>query len=309
MLPRTERRGGRRAAAVSPRPRRAARGLRARRAPLPLPPRPLAAARRLPRRRGVLRHQWLPDHEPAARRGADPPARRPAALLGAADPAALARADRDDAHGRARGRVSSTTRTSGGSGATSPSASTRENWWHIVHGVSYVDIVADAGRRQPFQHLWSLAVEEQFYVVWPLLFTFGLWVVGMRRVRAITICLAIVSWMAMVWFALHGNQNHAYLGTETRAFGPLTGAILAFLYPPRRRRPARAVPRAGAVLDGIGLLALVRVGSALPHRASGEHVAVRRRVPVDRSVHRDAHRRDRQPGCELRSRDRHSRPA
>ncbi|MDQ1424160.1 MAG: hypothetical protein QOD72_1658, partial [Acidimicrobiaceae bacterium] len=37
-----------------------------------------------------------------------------------------------------------------------------ENWWHIVHGVSYVDIAADAGRRQPFQHLWSLAVEEQF---------------------------------------------------------------------------------------------------------------------------------------------------
>ena len=51
-----------------------------------------------------------------------------------------------------------------------------ENWWHIVHGVSYVDIVADAGRRQPFQHLWSLAVEEQFYVVWPLVFTFGLWI-------------------------------------------------------------------------------------------------------------------------------------
>src|SRR6185295_7747117 len=91
-----------------------------------------------------------------------------------------------------------------------------ENWWHIAHGVSYVEIVAEAGRRQPFQHLWSLAVEEQFYVVWPLVFTFGLWVVGMRRLRAITICLATVSWMAMVWFALRGNQNHAYLGTEAR---------------------------------------------------------------------------------------------
>ena len=131
-----------------------------------------------------------------------------------------------------------------------------ENWWHIVHGVSYVDIVADAGRRQPFQHLWSLAVEEQFYVVWPLVFTFGMWVGGLRRLRAFTIALAMVSWMAMVWFATHGNQNHAYLGTEARAFGPLSGAILAFLYPPRRRRPARSGRRAGAVLDFAGFAAL-----------------------------------------------------
>jgi peptidoglycan/LPS O-acetylase OafA/YrhL len=132
-----------------------------------------------------------------------------------------------------------------------------ENWWHIVHGVSYVDIAADAGRRQPFQHLWSLAVEEQFYVVWPLVFTFGVWMTGLRRLRVVTICLAIVSWMAMVWFATHGNENHAYLGTEARAFGPLSGALLAFFYPPRRRRPTRAGARAGVVLDFAALGALV----------------------------------------------------
>jgi peptidoglycan/LPS O-acetylase OafA/YrhL len=130
-----------------------------------------------------------------------------------------------------------------------------ENWWHILHGVSYVDIAADAGRRQPFQHLWSLAVEEQFYVVWPLVFTFGMWL-GRPRLRVMTIGLVILSWMAMVWFALHGNQNHAYLGTETRASGPLIGALLAFVYPPKRRS-VRAGARAGAILDASGLAALV----------------------------------------------------
>jgi peptidoglycan/LPS O-acetylase OafA/YrhL len=130
-----------------------------------------------------------------------------------------------------------------------------ENWWHIVHGVSYVDLAADTGRRQPFQHLWSLAVEEQFYVVWPLLFTFGMWL-GRRRLRLMTIGLALLSWLAMVWFATHGNQNHAYLGTEARAYGPLIGALLALAYPPKRR-PVKAGPRAAAILDGAAIVALV----------------------------------------------------
>jgi peptidoglycan/LPS O-acetylase OafA/YrhL len=130
-----------------------------------------------------------------------------------------------------------------------------ENWWHIVHGVSYVDIAADAGRRQPFQHLWSLAVEEQFYVAWPLVFIFGMWL-GRRRLYVMTVGVALLSWAAMVWFALHGNQNHAYLGTEARAYGPLDGALLAFVYPPKRR-PVSAGPHAGRILDGAALAALV----------------------------------------------------
>ncbi|HEY5011396.1 MAG TPA: acyltransferase family protein, partial [Acidimicrobiia bacterium] len=130
-----------------------------------------------------------------------------------------------------------------------------ENWWHIVHGVSYVDLAADAGRRQPFQHLWSLAVEEQFYVVWPLLFVLGRWF-GLGRLRVFTAVIAVLSWLAMVWFATHGNQNHAYLGTEARAYGPLVGALLAFVYPPRRRSVSVGA-RAGAILDLAGAASLI----------------------------------------------------
>jgi peptidoglycan/LPS O-acetylase OafA/YrhL len=130
-----------------------------------------------------------------------------------------------------------------------------ENWWHIFHGVSYVDLAADVGKRQPFQHLWSLAVEEQFYVVWPLLFIFGRWF-GLSRLRAFTIALCICSWMLMVWFALHSNLNHAYLSTETRAYGPLSGALLAFAYPPRHRTVA-AGARARTILDSAGAAALI----------------------------------------------------
>src|SRR5205814_4669366 len=57
------------------------------------------------------------------------------------------------------------------------------------------------------------------------------------------------------WFALHSNQNHAYLGSEARAYGPLSGALLAFVCPPRRRSAAPG-PRAGLILDGAALVAL-----------------------------------------------------
>ncbi len=107
------------------------------------------------------------------------------------------------------------------------------NWWYIFHHVSYF---ARYGPPSPFVHLWSLAVEEQFYLVWPLLL-----VIGLRFVRRkgwlllLTLLLATASAFAMALLYHPGfNPNRVYYGTDTRAFSLLIGAALALVWPSQR---------------------------------------------------------------------------
>jgi len=100
------------------------------------------------------------------------------------------------------------------------------NWRSIVAGQGYWDLF---GAPSPLQHTWSLAIEEQFYLVWPLLLG-GLlwWRRGSRRaVFAVCIAFAVAGaiWMAMVFDPL--DTNRAYLGTDTRIPALLLGAALA----------------------------------------------------------------------------------
>ena len=126
--------------------------------------------------------------------------------------------------------------------------------WHLVLGGGYFE------GESLLRHLWSLAIEEQFYIVWPIAFA-----ALMRRSAANAAALvpkvagaAAVS-VALMWWQFddfNANAvNDTYLGTHTRAFTLLFGVLLALVWSPGRLR-GRAGPGAGAVLDGAGLLAI-----------------------------------------------------
>ncbi len=130
------------------------------------------------------------------------------------------------------------------------------NWWYVFHHVSYF---AKFGPPSPLTHLWSLAVEEQFYLVWPLMLAFGLRFVRKKSLLIpITIVLAAASALAMALIYQPGTDpSRVYYGTDTRAFGLLIGAVLALAWPSRRaRQNGRPAPWS---LDLIGFAGLAGV--------------------------------------------------
>ena len=115
------------------------------------------------------------------------------------------------------------------------------NWFLVVTGRSYFD---QFGRPSPLRHLWSLAVEEQFYLVWPVLFGCLLrWRLGRRSTFAVIVGGAIASTALMaVLFHPGHDPSRVYYGTDTRAGGLLIGAAYAVW---ARRRTGSPKPTAG----------------------------------------------------------------
>ena len=136
------------------------------------------------------------------------------------------------------------------------------NWWQIYEHISYF---ARFGSPSPLNHLWSLAVEEQFYIVWPWLLVIGVRVfrdsprtVGVRpRLAAATLVLAAASAIEMaVLYHPSFTGSRVYEGTDTRAFGLLFGAALAMVWPSRALVTHRISDRARRTLDRAGCLGL-----------------------------------------------------
>ena len=150
------------------------------------------------------------------------------------------------------------------------------NWYLIFGQESYFEAV---GRPSLLQHLWSLAVEEQFYLFWPPILALGLCIgaTRLRRRRVLTVAVlgAAASAVAMaLLYAPSVDPSRIYYGTDTRATGLLCGAALAFLWSPgdkyrssearhhRLRLPGRSRFRrrwgwtAPFVLDVVGFAAL-----------------------------------------------------
>ncbi len=112
------------------------------------------------------------------------------------------------------------------------------NWQQIFRNVSYFE---NAGMPSPLTHCWSLSVEAQFYLLYPLLLIFFAKFQDWRRISACaTLLMAVLSMGAMwVLFDPSKNPSRVYYGTDTRAFSLLFGAFLVFLIqdrPAKRRR-------------------------------------------------------------------------
>ena len=111
--------------------------------------------------------------------------------------------------------------------------------------------VIDGGSEAPLSHLWSLAVEEQFYLVWPGLLSLLL-LLGQKGRLGVVTALAGAS-AALPFFLWDGGKghDHIYFGTDTRAVGLLAGAFAGFVW--HRRHALGRVARFGAVRAWLAL--------------------------------------------------------
>jgi peptidoglycan/LPS O-acetylase OafA/YrhL len=151
------------------------------------------------------------------------------------------------------------------------------NWVSIFRHESYFEAFA---RPPLLRHLWSLAVEEQFYLVFPLIFTGGMFVLSRRssghaqtsrRFLVAAIVGAIAS-TALMWFLFvpYEDPSRVYFGTDTRASGLFIGIALAFLWQPWRftkslsRRGITTLNVFGFTALGFLVLILMRMGEYDP---------------------------------------------
>jgi peptidoglycan/LPS O-acetylase OafA/YrhL len=128
-----------------------------------------------------------------------------------------------------------------------------ENWYLAAQSVSYLDASATPSA---LQHFWSLSVEEQFYIVWPLVILAAIAVIARRRVGWLVAVIAVIGVVSFAWGVVHTRTNPdvAFFDTSARAWQFAVGALVAFL-PALGRRSATWVPWLG--LGGIAVAATV----------------------------------------------------
>jgi len=133
------------------------------------------------------------------------------------------------------------------------------NWFLVARHQDYFEAI---GRPPLLQHTWSLAVELQFYLIWPLILLTVLKYFGKKNIARIALLIAIISGVTLFLVSLRLDQSnaqqisHIYFGTDTHSLGLFLGSALAVSWIPQNLS-ADIEQRAQDVIDGIGVVGLL----------------------------------------------------
>ena len=138
------------------------------------------------------------------------------------------------------------------------------NWWLIFRETDYFESI---GRPALLQHTWSLGVEAQFYVVWPLILLLVLRYFGKKRIPFAALLIAITSGITLLIVSLQvdgsdaSKVSHVYFGTDTHSIGLFLGAALAVSWIPQNLQETVS-GRAQDFIDGIGVFGFLGIIAA-----------------------------------------------
>jgi peptidoglycan/LPS O-acetylase OafA/YrhL len=138
------------------------------------------------------------------------------------------------------------------------------NWWLVARHQDYFESI---GRPPLLQHTWSLAVEAQFYLVWPLILYFILKQFGKKHIPLASLTIAAASGITLllVSFSLDASNaskvSHVYFGTDTHSIGLFLGAALAVSWIPQNFT-TQVSKKAQDFIDGVGFLGFVGILAA-----------------------------------------------
>lgn len=135
------------------------------------------------------------------------------------------------------------------------------NWWLVANEQDYFESI---GRPPLLQHTWSLAVEAQFYLVWPLILYFILKKFGKKHIPVAALSIAAASGVALLLVSVSidaanaSKVSHVYFGTDTHSIGLFLGAALAVSWIPQNFRVE--ISRKGQnFIDGIGVIGFIGI--------------------------------------------------
>lgn len=133
------------------------------------------------------------------------------------------------------------------------------NWWLVFRHTDYFDTIS---RPPLLQHTWSLGVEAQFYLIWPLILLLVLRQFGKAKIPGAALFIAAISGIALLLVsfevdAANASQvSHVYFGTDTHSIGLFLGAALAVSWVPQNLQE-QVNRRAQDFIDGIGVFGFV----------------------------------------------------